>query len=404
MKRILYLHQYFCFPDEPGGTRSYDLATSFVKQGLKVTVITSSSDEKYKKGKRWTKVERDGLELHYIYLPYSNKFSNIKRIGVFLRFVWLSTLKLLSLKGDFVLATSTPLTIGLPALFKKWLHRTPFVFEVRDVWPEAVIAIGAIKNKIVQKGLYLLERIIYKNATAIVPLSVDMQSSIVTRYPKEKEKTEIVIENIAEVSRFNRAREFVDLEATIGFKPRFSVLYAGTFGRVNGVDYVVDLAKYTLTLDPTLVYLLMGDGALKESVVAKTREFGVLDRNVFFLPVVSKDQLPLWYRSVSMGSSFVIEIKELWANSANKFFDTLAAKKPMLINYEGWQADVIRDENIGYVLPPVLCENDAINFVEYTKRNELITEQGGRAYEMAVNRYSLERAIEKYLNVFNQIK
>ena len=181
---IIYLHQYFKFPNESGGTRSYDLAHGFLKLGHKVQIVTSTSDPEFKTKDRWSKFEKDGLVVHYIFIPYANEMSYFHRSIVFLKFLWFSILKILSIKGDLVLATSTPLTIGIPALFKKWIQKTPFIFETRDVWPEAVIAIGAINNTIIKKVLYFLEGLIYKNASAIVPLSVDMKRSIVTRYPK----------------------------------------------------------------------------------------------------------------------------------------------------------------------------------------------------------------------------
>ena len=187
--KLIYLHQYFKFPDETGGTRSYDLATSFVKKGIEVVVVTATSDINHKSKKKWKVLERDGLLVNYIYLPYGNHLSYFQRSFVFFKFLWFSTFRLLKLKGDFVLATSTPLTIGIPALFKKWFGKTPYIFEVRDVWPEAVIAIGAIRNKMMQKLLYLLERVVYKNASAVVPLSTDMQKSIVNRYPQFTDKS-----------------------------------------------------------------------------------------------------------------------------------------------------------------------------------------------------------------------
>jgi hypothetical protein len=149
--KIIYLHQYFKFPYESGGTRSFDLATGFVASGHSVEIITSTSDENYKTGERWNKIEKDRLIVHYIYLPYGNHLSYFQRSLVFFQFLYFSTLKLLSLKGDIVLATSTPLTIGIPALIKKWLHKIPFIFETRDVWPEAVIAIGPLKTNIYSK-------------------------------------------------------------------------------------------------------------------------------------------------------------------------------------------------------------------------------------------------------------
>lgn len=399
MKKLIYLHQYFKFPDETGGTRSYDLASSFVKNGIDITVVTSTSDEKYKTKQRWTEIEREGIKINYIYLPYGNHLSYLQRSLVFFKFLCFSSFHLLKLKADVVLATSTPLTIGIPALIKKWFGKTPFIFEVRDVWPEAVIAIGAIKNKWLQKLLYGLEKLIYKNASAVVPLSTDMQKSIVSRYPQFKDKTDIVIENIAEINRFQSNSNKVDLKKVVGFNPRFSVLYAGTFGKVNGIHKVIELADKTLKIDKELVYILMGSGAEKKNIIQLAQDKGVLNKNVFILDAISKSELPQWYKAVSMGSSFVIDIPELWANSANKFFDTLAAAKPILINHEGWQAEMIRKKNVGYVLPFEITYDDAVRFVEYTRNVNLLSEQSICALNLAKENYSLEIASKKYFKL-----
>ena len=403
--KILYLHQYFKFPNETGGTRSYDLAHSFIANGHSVEVITSTSNPIFKHNKKWITIDKDNLRVHYIYLPYSNELPNWKRIIVFYRFLYNSTHKLLSLEGDIVLATSTPLTIGIPALLKKWINKTPYIFEVRDVWPEAVIAIGAIKNSFLKKALHFLEKVIYKNAAAIVPLSTDMKHSILSRYPAFSKKTIEVIENISEINRF---QDYIDQEHSIlkeklGLTPRFSILYAGTFGRVNGLQYVVELAEKTLSLDKGLVYILIGTGAEKVKILQLANDKGLLGKNVFIFDPISKDALPQWYHEVNMGSSFVIEIKELWANSANKFFDTLAAAKPILINHEGWQKDIIQRYNVGYVLPVKLDEQSVNMFVEYTHDNELIDRQKRNALQLAKEKYSLEVAAAKYDAIFQKI-
>jgi len=403
--KILYLHQYFKFPSENGGTRSYDLATGFAEKGYEIEIVTSTSDPEYNQKKRWVKVQKEGLLVHYIYLPYGNHLSYFKRSLVFFQFLWFASFKLLSIKTDFVLATSTPLSIGIPALVKKWMTKTPFVFEVRDVWPEAVIAIGAIKNRYLQKLLYQLERIIYKNAAAIVPLSVDMKQSIVDRYPQFKKKPIEIIANISEIRRFqnNYDPHKSLLNERLGFVPRFTVLYAGTFGRVNGIDYVVKLAKEVIAIDPTVVFVLIGAGAEKEMVTQLALEEGVLNKNVFILDPVSKQELPQLYYECNMGSSFVIPVKELWANSANKFFDTLAAGKPIVINHPGWQKDKIESENIGYVLPEKSNKFAVEDFVNYTQNVELVQKQSINALEVAKENYSLDIAVEKYIGVFNKI-
>ena len=240
-------------------------------------------------------------------------------------------------------------------------------------------------------------------AAAIVPLSTDMQKSIIGRYPQYADKTKVVIENISEINRFNECDYQIDFSKLIGFNPRFSVLYAGTFGRVNGIHKIVELAEKTFKLDSGLVYFLIGSGAEREKVKEMALTKGVLNKNLYLFDPISKNELPKWYKSVSMGSSFVINISELWANSANKFFDTLASEKPVLINHEGWQAETIRSLNIGYVLPFEINDEVAYDFVEYTRNKSLIIEQQKNALKLAKEKYSLEVATEKYLSVFKSI-
>lgn len=403
--KIIYLHQYFKTPLENGGTRSYDLARSFVQAGHTVDMVTTTNDEKIREdGKKWVVKHIDGIQVYYLYLPYDNSMSYVQRSMAFVKFLLYATFKLLQLKGDLLLATSTPLTIGVPALLKKWLHKTTLVFEVRDVWPEAVIAIGAIGNKYMQKMLYGLEKLVYTYADAIVPLSSDMQKSIVSRYPQFAAKTNVVIENISEVQRFSKSvpGEF-SRSSWIGKEVRFAVLYAGTFGKVNNIDYVLELAQKTLKIDSTIAYILLGAGSEKIRIMDASKAAGLYNVNVFFPEAVKKDQLNDVYAVADLGSSFVAPITELWANSANKFFDTLASAKPILINHEGWQAEVIRKEDIGFVLTPDLSDEEVRLFIEYTKNNSQITKQAHRAREIAVRDYSLEVASSKYLTIFKTL-
>ena len=403
--KIIYLHQYFKFPDESGATRSFDLATGFIASGHSVEVLAATSDEMYKTGKRWSKIEKNRLVVHYTYLPYANKMTYFQRSIVFFQFLWFSTLKLLSLKGDLVLATSTPLTIGIPALIKKWVHKVPFIFETRDIWPEVVIAIGAVNNKIMQQMLYLLERLIYKNAAAIVPLSVDMKQSIISRYPKLSTKPVEVIENISEIHRFQigNSKKISILKEKIGFQPRFTILYAGTFGHVNGIDYVIDLAHKLIYLDPSIIFVLIGDGAKKKSVIQKAIDKEVLNKNVYILDPVSKLELPQLYFECDMGSSFVIPVKELWANSANKFFDSLASGRPILINYKGWQKEVISKKNIGYVLPVAIDDTEVKRFLTYSQNKTLILKQQENSLDVAKECYATDIALSKYNKIIDHV-
>ena len=395
--KLIYLHQYFTFPESSGGTRSYDLSKEFVKKGIDVLVITSNAGFKnIDTSKRWTFYEREGIKFWILRNEYNHMMSIPRRILSFFQFVYYASIKCVSLKADLVLATSTPLTIAIPAIIKKWFSKTPFIFEVRDVWPEGPIQQGYVKNKFLIWFLRKTEKFIYNRAAYVVPLSTGMKADILTR---ANVKNMEVIPNISEISRFENIKE---CPLDFDFTGKKVILYAGTLGPVNDIMYVAKLAKETIKLAPEICFLIVGNGKQKEMIVNYCRENGILDENIFFLNPIPKDSLPYLYSKVTMGSSFVWDYKIKWDNSANKFFDTLAAGKPILINYQGWQADVIRENKCGYVLPYHMTTEDARRFVEYVRDAERLAQEGKNAKKKAVD-YSLPVAVEKYMKVLNEV-
>lgn len=393
--KLLYIAQYFSLPENSGGTRAYDLASSFIKKGVDVTVITSYGGEV--DDPLWKYLERDGIKIHKMNCPYSNTMNFMQRMKAFTNFMRGAAKKAQSIDCDLVLATSTPLSIGYPALVMHRKKHKPYVFEVRDVWPGVPIAMGYFKNKLAQKVLYAFEKRIYKKAAAIVPLSTGMDKNIKQRYPNDKS---VVIPNISEINRFSDTTKTVDINIPEGKKV---LLYAGTFGNVNGVGYIIDMAAQTLKYNPDVWYYLVGNGKEKEDNIKQAEALDVLNKNVFVFDPVKKTDLSYLYSIATVGSSFVIDLPALWDNSANKFFDTLAAHRPMVINHEGWQADTIRKYNCGYVLPPKVSEEAAKAFVDYMTNDTLLKEQGENAFKLAKEQFSLEIAVDKYMGIFNKI-
>lgn len=393
--KLLFITQGFGFPEKTGGTRKYDLATSFVKQGVDVTVITSYKGNP--DDTKWKEYEREGIKFFELNCPYSNLMGFKQRMNAFVYFMRNATQKALKTDCDLVLASSTPLSIGYPALVMNRKRHIPYVFEVRDVWPGVPIAMGYFKKPLIQKVLYWFEKRIYKKASAIVPLSTGMDANIKRRYPNNKS---VVIPNISEIKRFSEIKKEVDIVVPEGKKV---LLYAGTFGNVNGVGYIIEMAAHTLKYNPDVWYYLVGKGKEKEDNIKQATALGVLNKNVFIFDPVRKSDLPYLYSISAVGSSFVIDIPALWDNSANKFFDTLAAHRPMVINHEGWQADAIRKYNCGYVLPPKISDEAAKAFVEYMTNDDLLKLQGENAFKLGKEQFSLEVAVEKYMRIFNSI-
>lgn len=402
--KLIYLCQYFSFPDCPGGTRAYDLSTSFVRAGIDVTIVTTNGSipQLRNQTKRWEYIERDGLKLYIHNNPYEQKMSFRRRMRSFISFAYNASSKLKHIECDLLLATSTPLTVGIPALVKKTFSKTPYIFEIRDVWPEVPIKMGVLKNRFVNNMLRSLEKKIYKRASALVPLSVGMEHNIRSRINLGDKKV-VVIPNIAEISRFSNLTKDPQVLYPFDLKDKKIILYCGTSGRVNGVDFMVNLAAKTQNIDSSIIYCIFGGGNQLDSVLEKAKNAGVFNKVLFYGGKVPKQDLPSLYHAATMGSSFVIDIPVLWDNSANKFFDTLAAGRPMLINHEGWQADVIREMQCGYVLPTNITDSIAKDFVNYMNDSSKIEEAGKNAYQLATERYSLEIAITKYLEIFNSV-
>lgn len=346
--KIIYFHQYFNTPEMSGGTRSYEMARRLVAAGHEVHMITSWVKETDQTD--WYVTNEAGIHVHWFPNNYNNKMSYMDRIKAFFRFAFHAAKKGKTFTdADVVFATSTPLTIALPAVSTAKKLEIPMVFEVRDLWPELPIAMGALNNPILQKIAYGLENWAYKNSKAIVALSPGMKEGIVkTGYPKQQVA---VIPNSADLELFN-----IENEKVIQFRKSLTwlqnrplIVYTGTFGHINGVGYLVELAAKLKDINPEIRILLVGDGIEFDQVTSFAQEKGVLNNTLFMMKQVPKKDIPVILNAAALCTALFIDKPEMRANSANKFFDALAAGKPIMINYGGWMVDLIEKNNCGLV-------------------------------------------------------
>lgn len=343
--KIIYLHQYFITPESSGGTRSYEFAKSLVKMGHEVTMITSFR-ETYK-DKKWFETEESGIKVHWLPLEYSNRSNFFERLKVFGSFAWKSYLKIKKIEGDIIFASSTPLTIAIPGVLISKSKNIPLVFEVRDLWPDVPIAMKILKNPVLIYLSKLLERWAYKNSSSIVALSPEMKKGIVSK--KVAPNKVAVIPNSSDLKQF-------EYNEKLSNNFRFSrpwlknnplMVYAGTFGKVNDLMYAVRLACELQKLQSKMKILLIGDGFEKEQLISNAKKSGVLDKNIFFENPLPKKDMQACLSASSITANFVTDIRENWANSANKFFDGLAAGKPIFLNHGGWMQDLVLKYNCG---------------------------------------------------------
>ena len=383
--KIIYLHQYFNTPEMSGGTRSYEMARRLVAAGHEVHMITSSRGKNSHHASGWVEEIIDGIHVHWLAVPYSNNMDFKTRILAFLKFAVASGAKAYRVGGDVIFATSTPLTIALPAVYAARRLKKPMVFEVRDLWPELPIAVGALKNPFLKKAAKWLERFAYKNAEHVVALSSGMKQGVVkSGYPSEKVH---VIPNSCDIDFFqvpeNKGRNFLNNHPELQGGPL--VLYAGVLGFINGVGYLVDIASAMVQIDPAVRFLIVGDGKEQNQIREKAANAGVLGKNLWMMPPVPKSEMPNLLSASTMATSLVINLPQLWNNSANKFFDALAAGRPIMINHEGWQADLIREAGVGLVVPPddpKIAADMLHDFLQDRKR----LEKAGKATAMLADR------------------
>ncbi|NQT39443.1 MAG: glycosyltransferase family 4 protein [Planctomycetes bacterium] len=394
--RIIYLHQYYVSPDEAGGTRSYEMAREAVARGHEVHMVTT---DRTGGGRGWTRTAESGIHVHRYPVAYSSKMGYIRRIRAFFEFAWAASQKAAKLPGDVVYATSTPLTIAFPGVHAARKHSIPMVFEVRDLWPETPIAVGALRNPLTIAAARWLERFAYRNAAHIVALSPGMKEGVVrTGYPAEKVT---VLPNISDRKRFG-----VSAEVGIEFRRRYAwlqdrplVVYAGALGVVNRVDYLARLAQAVARRDPEIRFLVVGSGKEEEKVRRVAGELAVLDRNFFMLPPVPKADMPAILSAADMCTSVVQDTKEMWNNCANKVFDAHAAGRPILINHQGWHADRIRETGCGLVLHPQDVESSADELVAAIRDRGWLDRACAASRRVAKERFDRDTLAAQWVSV-----
>lgn len=336
-----------------GGTRSFEMARRLVAAGHQVNLVTSRR-EFGATANQWEETVEAGIKVHWYPVPYSNYMSFVERIVAFLRFAYAASRKAASLDADVVFATSTPLTIILPGLFAAWRRSVPLVFEVRDMWPAVPIEMGFLNNPFLRICAKWLERIAYSKSHHIVALAPGMRDDIVSNGISPEKVS--VIPNGCDIDIFG-----VDLsveaaavrESNIWLQDRKLVLFAGTLGRANGVGFLVQVAAEMHAIDSEVRFVVIGEGAERDKIACMARNAGVLDSSFFMLSAMPKTMLASWIATCDFSVALFSGPRVLWKDAVqNKFFDSLAAGKPVACNFEGFQSQLAVERGVGIIIPP----------------------------------------------------
>jgi len=313
--RILYLHQFFITRAGGGGTRSYEFARRFVEAGHGVRMVTAGDGTRTEEG-----IEVVGVRGAYSDYMRATALSNARRMLAFARFAAGATLAVLrGPRPDVIYATSPPLTMALPALVAAARWRAPLVFEVRDLWPEAPIQLGALRNRLAQRLARALEGFVYSRSTRLIALSPGIRAAL----PESKTA---LVPNSADLDLFD---------------PRppsgpFLVSYFGAMGEANDLTAAIEAAR----LLPDVRFVLMGDGKRRAELERAAPP------NVEFRRGPKEDVARLAAESAACLTLFK-DVPVLATNSPNKLFDTFAAGRPAIVNMDGWMRELVEQNDAG---------------------------------------------------------
>jgi glycosyltransferase involved in cell wall biosynthesis len=381
--RIVYLYQYFKTRDGSGSTRSYEFVRRLRADGHDVLVITSTARLPGLTGKRsrgFLMGEIDGIAVWAVPSSYSNRMGFARRVIEFLRFALRSSFGVLSApRPDLIYASSTPLTVAIPALAGRILRRIPLVFEVRDLWPEVPAGMEILRNPFLLALAKGLARTTYRKSARIIALSPGMKDGIV-RYGIAPERV-VVIPNGSDLDLFRPDIDGSPLRRRQGLEQSFLMVHTGAMGIVNGLDFLLPVSERLAGLLPHAVIVLIGEGGQRPRLEEEARRRGIL--NLRFLGPVPKTEIAEWLAAADLGLMLIKRIPILEMNSANKFFDYAAAGLPCLMNYGGWKAELLRRHDAGVAAETDDPDRFAAEITRLAGDRESLDTMGRNARRMA---------------------
>ncbi|MCH7491944.1 MAG: glycosyltransferase family 4 protein, partial [Gemmatimonadetes bacterium] len=336
---VAYIHQHFSTKRGATGTRSYEMSRHLIEAGHRVTMICGAyavGDSGDEGGGRISEKDVDGIHVLRVNQRYGNEMGFAKRVLAFGRFARTARKLVSGLDADLVFATSTPLTVGIPGMKGARRLGVPFVFEVRDRWPELPIALGVIKNPALIWYLERMEKRIYRAAERVIALAPGLKEGVCsTGYPADRVA---MVPNGCDLDLFQPSDDRTDDER-FGAKDDFKLVFTGAHGLVNALDAVLDAALELKRRDVSGVrFVFIGQGRERERLIERSRQEGT-DTLVRWVPSIPKEELATELPRMDAGMMILKNVPGLYyGTSPNKFFDYIACGLPVLNNYPGWLA------------------------------------------------------------------
>jgi glycosyltransferase involved in cell wall biosynthesis len=355
--RILFLTHYFPPEVNAPASRTFEHCREWVRQGHEVHVLTCVPNHPAGRiypgfRNRWLQhEERAGIKVHRVLTVPA---ANAGFAGRTLNYLWYLVMAVLVApflpRTDVVVSTSPQFFCGLAGWFVSLVKRAPWVLEIRDLWPESIVTVGAMKESAVTRALGRLESFAYRRADAIVSVTDSFVPHIEARGGQGKVT---VITNGVDLDFFTPVDSADELAREFGLQGKFVAAYVGTHGMAHGLDTVLRAAQ-RLKDEPGIAFLLAGDGAEREGLVRRRDELGLT--NVVMVGQQPKERMPAIWALTDVSLVLLRKAKTFESVIPSKIFEAMGMARPIVMGVRGEAQRIVEASGGGLCIEP---ENDA---------------------------------------------
>ena len=399
--KILFLSHYFPPEVNAPASRTFEHCREWVRAGHDVTVLTCAPNhprgevyEGYKNRLQYRET-MEGIDVIRLWTYLSANEGLGKRTLHYISFMLACIMPAAVLpRADVVISTSPQFFNGLAGYFVSRMKRCPWVLEIRDLWPESILAVGAIKNRAIIGVLRWLECFTYRKAARIVPVT-DAFGRYIVDAGVDAEKI-VVVKNGVELKLFNRSRSGDDLRARLGLDGCFVAAYFGTHGMAHHLDTIFEAARLLID-DQRIMFVMVGDGAERVRLTKMHRGLG-LD-NVLMLKQQPKTLMPEFW-AMADASLVLLRKTDLFKTVIpSKIFEAMGMATPIVLGVEGEAREIVEAARGGIAIEPENATELADAVRHLADNPQIGADMGESAYGHVRTHFDRSVLARQYLDV-----
>ena len=403
--RILFLTHYFPPEVNVPASRTFEHCRAWARAGAEVTVVTCAPNHPAgkiypgHKNRLWHEATIQGVRVIRLWTYLAPNERVFRRTLNYLSYMLSGCIAAPFLPtADVVVSTSPQLFCGLAGYLVSRIKRAPWVLEIRDLWPEAIRAVGAIRNPLVIRALERIEGWAYRKADRLITVTHAFQRYIEPRCAHPG--TVAIITNGVNLDLFSLPRRDPALERELGLAGKFVVGYFGTLGMAHRLETALEAARL-LRDEPGIAFLIVGDGA-ERARLERLRAAHGLD-NVVMLGQQPQARMPEFLGLCDVALAHMRKSSVFTRTIPAKMFEAMAMERPLILGLEGESREIAEAAGCGFPIEP---ENPAA-LAEAVRRlaadPALTKEMGRRGRQVVVERYDRSKLAGEFLTILEQV-